>query len=240
MPARILAALALVVLLVSALAGCAAFEPADCRKADLVTYADEMENQIAAYQQQVGLVEVAPRVGIATPLQRLLDLQNETRAVEAPGCLADYHGRVVEAMEFHQAVFQDFAAQRAPDALTASGLVGAKASLDELADQLETIRAGTVPATPTPIPPTPTPEAISPPERGIVGKTELLLFTPAADSRGVFEVCEGDFFEVFARSGEYVQVRITALGNGVRCSGVLPHVAVGLEGWLRDDAVFAP
>jgi hypothetical protein len=81
------------------LAGCS--EPAECRRADMATYADAVATQISAFRRQSDLVAATPRIGMATPLQRLLDIQTATRAIAPPGCLAEYHTRLGRTMNLY-------------------------------------------------------------------------------------------------------------------------------------------
>jgi hypothetical protein len=130
------------------LSGCG--EPADCKKADLATYADAMQTQIASFRQQADLAASTPRVGMGAPLQRLLDIQTETRKVTAPGCAVEHHNMVVRAMNLHQMALQGFAAQTYDDVITGTMLASAKQFLGEREAELAQIRAGTIPPTPTP------------------------------------------------------------------------------------------
>jgi hypothetical protein len=229
-----LSILALMFLASTFLSACAAFEPADCRQADLAAYADTMAAKIVAFQQQADLVAATPRLGIGTPLQRLLDLQNETRAITAPGCLRDFHRGILDAMETQQRGFQQFAAQQ--DELVAASLITiGKDNLTAATAELDGIRTGTVPT------PAPTPEPVSPPEPGVVEKASLLQQTPGGT--GIFQVCPSDQFEIIGRRNVgdvlWALVRITRVGSE-ECAEILARAPREFEGWLRDSDVKAP
>jgi hypothetical protein len=226
--------LTLIVLATTLLTGCAVFEPADCRKADLTTYADAVTSKIKAFQQQGDLVAATPRVGLGMPLQRLLDLQNETRAIEAPGCLRHFHENVLEAMEIQQHGFQQFAAQQ-NELVAVSLITMGKENLATAVDDLEALRAGVVPT------PVPTPEPVSPPEPGAVEEVTLLEMQP--NGTGAFQVCPDDQFVIVARrsigEASWVKVRITRIGKAA-CTELLPRAPKDFEGWLPDGKVRAP
>jgi hypothetical protein len=221
---------------------------ADCRPEDLTAYAGTIETQITTYRQQVDLTAASPRMSMGTPLQRLLDIQTATRAIAAPPCLAGYHGEVIKAMEFHQRVLQDFASQAATDAITAGGLAGAKRALDELAAQLPTIKAGSVPPTATPVPPTPSAEVLTEPEPGAVQEAQM-IWPALGVFTGATSLCPADTFDIVARQqarGDefWVQIKVTNIGppdDGCKAlMAINGRVAVGDTGWLPDSVVFAP
>src|SRR5262245_55983944 len=64
-----------------------------CADAALKIYADAVDTEIAAFQQQAQLVSTTPRVSLGVPLQKLLDIQSETRKIKAPQCLTKFHER---------------------------------------------------------------------------------------------------------------------------------------------------
>lgn len=237
MLARIAVALAAVVLL----AGCGAFEPADCRKADLAAYADQMEQQIQTFRQQSDLVATAPRMTMGVPLQRLLDIQTATRAIAAPGCVADYHERTVRTMEIHQIAYQGFASQQIDASIVALTLAEGKRLLDEAEANLGVIRAGTVPPTPTPIPATPTPaptataEVLAEPQRASIPAVVSSALTPGP-VRGGYTFCFGDQVDLLARQRidglDWVKVRLVK-----RASGCPSQTDVGEESWLLASEV---
>jgi hypothetical protein len=229
-------------LMVLALVGCGAQqvvivstptpEPSDCTTEAVQAYAEQMGEAIADYQEQAELTGTVSRVSIAAPLQRLLDLKNDAEDVEAPECVAAHQARTVAAMDAQQAAFQDFAAQRGEDAEIGAALLIAQVQLERAAEALEPMGDGVAPT------PAPTAEAVSPPEPGVVSESTLLMIEP--DSTGVYALCPSDRFQVVARSGEWVQVRITKPGAATDCTRVLAVPAEGVEGWLRDADVFAP
>lgn len=219
--------LALVFLASTFLSACAIFEPADCRQADLTTYADTMAAKLKTFQQQAELVGATPRVSMGTPLQRLLDLQNETREIGTPGCLSAFHEEILTAMETQQRGFQQFAAQQ--DEMAAMGFVTiGRDDLEDAAAKLDAIRAGMVP---TPIP---TPEPVSPPEPGVVDDAMLLLNDPGGT--GIFQICPSDQFEVIGHRTEgdvlWARVRVTRVGSE-ECAAILARAPREFEGWLR-------
>lgn len=233
-PTLVLRPLALLFVAVTFLSACAAFEPADCRQADLASYADAMAAKLKNFQQQAELVAASPRMSMATPMQRLLDLQNETREIAAPGCVRHFHEEILTAMETQQRGFQQFAAQG--DQMVALGFVAiGKDDLEKAATELEAIRAG---AAPTPVP---TPEPVSPSEPGVVADATLLLNDPAGT--GFFQICPSDQFEIIGRRTEgetvWARVRITRVGPK-NCNAILGQAPRGFEGWLRDADVKAP
>ena len=226
--------LALVFLASTSLSACAIFEPADCRKADLASYADTLAAKLKTFQQQAELVGATPRVSMGTPLQRLLDLQNETREIATPGCLSDFHEGILEAMETQQRGFQQFAAQQ--DEMAAMGLVTiGRDDLEDAVGELDAIRLGTAPT------PVPTPEPVSPPEPGVVDDAMLLLNDP--NGTGIFQICPSDQFEVIGRRTEgetvWARVRITRQGSE-SCNEILGRAPREFEGWLKDADVKAP
>lgn len=223
-----------------ALVGCAVFEPADCRKADLATYADAVESQVATYRQQVDLTAATPRVGLGPALQRLLDIQTATRDLAAPGCVADFHSQLLAAMQNYQQAFQDFAAQRGTDALLAGKIANAKNRMDAAAAALPAIKAGTPP---------PTAETLSSPEPGVVSRVAFLSPSVGGGSGNVGVLCPADAFEIIARQNDisgasWAHVRVTAIGEAdATCAAIatgIGRAAIGADGWLLDSEVFAP
>lgn len=125
-------------------------EAGACEAATLNSYADAVEPQIRAFEQQAQLVGTTPRASLGAPLQRLLDIQTETRKLNVPVCLKDFHTRILDMMQVHQIGYQNFAAQGDETMTQASLLVGAQ-NLADIKRDLKTIREGTVPPIPTPI-----------------------------------------------------------------------------------------
>jgi hypothetical protein len=121
-----------------------------CEKDTLTTYADAVEKQIKAFEQQALLVSTTPRVSLGVPLQRLLDIQTETDKLTVPNCLKDLHARILRVMELHQVGYQNFAAQGSESVTTAT-LDTAAQGLASIKHDLKTVRDGTVPPEPTPI-----------------------------------------------------------------------------------------
>jgi len=124
-----------------------------CGKEALASYANEMNGEITAFEQQAQLVGTTPRVGLGVPLQRLLDIQTETRKIKTPACLKAYQERVVGMMQLHQTAYQNFAAQGS-ETTTQDTLQAAVIELDAVKKGITELQAGTIPtqpaATPTP------------------------------------------------------------------------------------------
>jgi hypothetical protein len=118
-----------------------------CEPAALKAYAARAEDQLQAFEQQAQLVGTTPRVGLGVPLQRLLDIQTETRKLETPECLQPVHARVLDAMDLHQQAYQNFAGQ-GDEALTTRLLQEAAASLATAHADLTKLAAGTLPDAP--------------------------------------------------------------------------------------------
>jgi hypothetical protein len=246
--------LLLALIALTVVAGCGnptSGDPADCRKADLASYATAIQNQIISFRQQADLVASTPRASIGAPLQRLLDIQTATRAIAAPGCLADYHSRIIAAMNAFQQAYQGFAAQALTNTDAAALLGSAKNALDAQESELTQIRAGAVPPAPTDTPtavPTSTPTAVptptATPKRSLVNAMAVLLLSPGdSDSNGKAHVCPSDRFNVIDRKTietiAWVQVRVVSLGNG-SCSPKTPHATLDTEGWLREKDIETP
>lgn len=126
-----------------------------CGPQALETYASAIDSQLRAFRQQADLVGATPRVGLGLPLQRLLDIQSDTRKLVPPVCLGAYHERVVGMMELHQMAYQNFAGQ-GDEAMTSGLLLMANKEFTALQSDLKTIHTGTLPPTVVPVR-TPTP-----------------------------------------------------------------------------------
>src|SRR5690242_7776105 len=122
-----------------------------CGKEALASYADAMNGQIIAFEQQAQLVGATPRVGLGVPLQRLLDIQTETRKFKTPACLKDFQERVAGMMQLHQMGYQNFAAQGSETTTQASLQVAAD-ELVAVKKGIAELRAGTLPAKPAATP----------------------------------------------------------------------------------------
>lgn len=119
-------------------------EADQCSDAQLVAYADAVEQLLDRYEAQTEVVGATPRVGLGTPLQRLLDYEDEARALETPDCLADYQTAVLAMMQRFRQGYQTFAAQGSDTAIMTS-LAQGKQLLADLRGALPAIRAGTLP-----------------------------------------------------------------------------------------------
>lgn len=122
---------------------------ADCSLQKMSAYADAASQEITAFRQQAQLVGSTPRVGLGVPLQRLLDIQTETRKLDVPPCLSAYNERLTRIMQIHQVAYQQFAAQGNETVITQLLQTGDD-ELKQAEQQLTNIKAGNIPAEPTP------------------------------------------------------------------------------------------
>lgn len=130
--------------------------PDPCGAAALGTFADAMEEQLKTFEAQTAVVGATPRVSLGTPLQRLLDIQTETRRMDAPVCMQNYQTQVVSMMGLYRLAYETFAAQG--DEITVqAALQTGQQFLQQAKDGLALIRAGKIPPTPEPSRLTPTP-----------------------------------------------------------------------------------
>lgn len=125
-----------------------------CSAAKLTAYATVAEDKIRGFEQQAQLVGSTPRVSLGAPLQRLLDIQTETRALEVPPCATEIQNALVEAMDVYQQAYQNFAAQGS-DTTTTSLIETAGQGFDRAKKALAELKSGRVPtlgpfSTPTP------------------------------------------------------------------------------------------
>ncbi len=120
-----------------------------CGAAALARYADTLEPQIQTYEMQAGLASRTARISMGPALQALLDLQTETRKMDVPPCLADYHAQVVSMMGLYRAGYENFSAQ-GDEALTTVSLRMADESLAHIKATIPTLHQGTVPPVATP------------------------------------------------------------------------------------------
>jgi len=127
-----------------------------CGSAALTTYADAMSEEIKTFEAQISVAQSTPRMSLGTPLQRLVDIQTETRRMKMPACLKSYHERVMSMMELYRLAFETFAAQGS-ESITQAALSTGGTELGVVREQLDSIRDGTVPPTPSPAVPTTTP-----------------------------------------------------------------------------------
>jgi hypothetical protein len=119
-----------------------------CGSEALNTYADSIDTELNAFEQQALLVSSTPRVSLGVPLQRLLDIQTETNKLHVPGCMKDFQTRVIKMMQLHQAGYQNFAAQ-GDDTVTSTTIQMAQQALADVKRDLATVRTGTVPPSST-------------------------------------------------------------------------------------------
>lgn len=105
-----------------------------CGPAGLTAYADTVEAQLGRFDRQSEVVAASPRMSIATPLQALMDIQEEVRATAVPPCLADFHAAVLNAMDWHRSGFMAFAEQRGDQTVAVNFRIGNQ--------QFQLVRAG--------------------------------------------------------------------------------------------------
>jgi len=236
---RYIVPIVIALLVVVGLAGCGPSEPADCKQADLATYAAAMDGQLAAFRQQSDLVGASPRMSIGAPLQRLLDIQTETRKIVAPGCVADYHARTIRVMELYQITYQGFAAQQISNEIAGIALNEAKQQLNTQVNGLALVRVGTVPPTPAPPPAAtlpPTPAILSTPVAAVAPGVRVMALV-AGGPRDGSRLCADDRVQILARlvveNRPWVQVEVAAQSD----STCISRAPVGTQGWLQASEV---
>lgn len=118
--------------------------PDPCSSVTLTAYADTLERTIDDYARQARLTSTTPRVGIGTPLQRLLDLATEAQDMDVPPCVKAFHESVIGGMKRYQQGYENFAMQGTEEHTNAMIKFGDEAFA--LAHTgIVTLRAGTVP-----------------------------------------------------------------------------------------------
>lgn len=118
-----------------------------CGAEALTAYADTAEKQMERFERQATLVGSTPRMSMGEPMQRLLDIQDETDQIDAPACLADYHERLVGMMGLYRLAYSTFSAQ-GDEATTQLSLTMGDDELKVLRDALTELRDGKVPTLP--------------------------------------------------------------------------------------------
>lgn len=131
-----------VVAAINATATAAAAEA--CSPAKLTAFADAVEAKIGDFEQQARLVGSTSRVGLGVPLQRLLDIQTETRKIDTPPCAKSFLSDVTSAMEAYQQGYQNFSAQ-GEEIMTTAFLTSGQTILAYTKKGLPTLRDGKVP-----------------------------------------------------------------------------------------------
>jgi hypothetical protein len=127
-------------------------EAADpCADAALMAYADAIDEKLRTFESQIAVTDASPRVSIATPLQKLVDIQQDTRRIQAPECLTVFHDRVIAMMGLYRTAYETFAAQGNQHKIATSRAAGA-VELQAIHDGLANIRAGEIPPDPPPTP----------------------------------------------------------------------------------------
>jgi hypothetical protein len=122
-----------------------------CGATALGAYADAVEEQIKTFEMQSALVGNTPRVSMGVPMQELLNIQTETRRMDVPECLKPFHEQVVSMMGLYRLGYENFAGQ-GEESMTMASLQLGEESLVTIKNDLQSLRAGTVPPTPTPAP----------------------------------------------------------------------------------------
>jgi hypothetical protein len=122
-----------------------------CSDAALNSYADEIEEKLTTFEAQTVVTAATPRVGMGVSLQRLVDIQQETRRIEAPECLAVFHTQVLHMMGLYRLGYETFAAQGSPKKSQVS-LANGALELQTARDGLANIRTGEIPPAPSPTP----------------------------------------------------------------------------------------
>jgi len=135
-------------------------EAADvCGAPALGVYADSMDEELTTFEMQTSVAGSSPRMSMGVALQKLLDIQTETRRIKAPDCLKAYHSRVISAMGLYRYAYENFAAQ-GNESMTTTALQMGQTELAAVKKDIPTIRSGQVPIVPTPLV-TPVPESVS-------------------------------------------------------------------------------
>jgi hypothetical protein len=130
---------------VTAQQGATATAVADrCSPAGLAAYADDLETLLERYEAQSAIVGSTPRVGIGAPLQRLLDYEDEARALDTPACLENIEDALLAMMNRYRTGYQTFAAQGDETATTIALGTGMQLRND-LAAALPALRDGELP-----------------------------------------------------------------------------------------------
>lgn len=115
-----------------------------CSDARLATYTDELERLLDRYENQTEVVASTPRVGLGTPLQRLIDYEDEARDIDVPECLTDYHAAVIAMMEAFRDAYQTFAAQGS-QAVIEKRLADGRQLLADIRGAIPDLREGVLP-----------------------------------------------------------------------------------------------
>lgn len=113
-----------------------------CSDAKLQAYVVEVDQLVSRYEAQAEVVAATPRVGLGTPLQALLEYEDQARELEAPECLAEYNTAIFAMMQRYRAGYQAFAAQ---DASSAALLAEAEIIKTGVKDGIRAINEGQIP-----------------------------------------------------------------------------------------------
>lgn len=118
----------------------------DCVAEEVIAYGTAIETKINRYERQADLVASTPRIGIATPLQTLLDIQLEIEEMSVPPCTRAHFEYVKGMMDAHQIAYQNFAAQ-GDDTVTTALIMVADDALEKARAGLPIIKSGVLPPT---------------------------------------------------------------------------------------------
>jgi hypothetical protein len=130
---------------VTAQQGATATAVADrCSPAGLTAYADDLETLLDRYEAQSEIVGSTPRVGLGAPLQRILDYEDEARALDTPACLENVEDALLSMMNRYRTGYQTFAAQ-GDDVKIVAELANGRMLRTEILAALLTLRDGAIP-----------------------------------------------------------------------------------------------
>lgn len=119
--------------------------PVTCPAADAKAYGTRIGSQITTFIRQTELTAQTPRIGMAVPLQRLLDLQTETETIQPPPCLAAHLRYTIQMMAMYREGYQNFSAQ-GEEARTGALLNFAKQKADRVQIGIPLMQSGVLPA----------------------------------------------------------------------------------------------
>ncbi len=115
-----------------------------CSQVKLAAYADAAEQLLDRYQSQADVTASTPRASLGGPLQRLLDYEDEARALDAPACLVDFNAAILVMMGRFRQGYQTFAAQGSQGTIDAA-LTAGRQLMADLRGALPSIQGGTLP-----------------------------------------------------------------------------------------------
>jgi hypothetical protein len=115
-----------------------------CSPAGLTTYADDLETLLERYEAQSEIVGSTPRASLGAPLQRLLDYEDEARALDTPACLENIEDALLAMMNHYRTGYQTFAAQ-GDDVKIVAELASGRMLRADLLAALPALRDGELP-----------------------------------------------------------------------------------------------